>query len=326
MKFTYVIPLYNKAPYILCTLESVLAQTVTDFEVLVIDDGSRDGGAELVEKFPDARVCLIRQANAGVSAARNHGISLARGEWVVFLDADDWHHPRFLETLLVAQEECPQANLVAADYLRLLHREVDWPPRWPVPEGRPRIECIANLASRWMDGPTLCASSVAARTSTLMNMQPCFPQGESMGEDLDLWFRLAETGDVALARIPLAAYRIAVEGSLTSFHGKRERPAFLERLRQRARSGNMSDERARSTLQLVAQHEITFARESLATGERLLGLTWVARSVYAANTTRWWITAAMALFMPSQLVNKWQAWRIRRARHDVALTDAEQAL
>ncbi len=89
MRFSVVIPLHDKAAYIGCTLQSVLAQDCTDFEVVVVDDGSRDEGPQIVARCADARVRLLRQANAGVAVARNRGIDAAQGQWVCFLDADD---------------------------------------------------------------------------------------------------------------------------------------------------------------------------------------------------------------------------------------------
>jgi len=312
MKFSIVIPLYNKAPYISGTLASVLAQTFGDYEVIVVDDGSTDGGAELVSFITDPRVRLVRQANAGVSAARNHGIALAQGEWVAFLDADDWHHPDYLATLLWAQARCPEADTVATDYLPVPDTLAMWPPRWPAMQAAPGIEVVTDLPRRWMASPTLCTSAVSVRRARLLRMQPCFPPGESHGEDLDLWFRLAEQSPVALVHAPLMAYRLAVEGSLSSGHAALAMPPFLERMRQRALSGAMPASRRNSALWLVAQHQITLARQALAASSRREGWAWLLQARRAAGGKRWWLTAAMALFMPGPLVRNWQRWRLRR--------------
>lgn len=309
MKFSVIIPLYNKAPYITATVESVLAQTFRDLEVIVVDDGSSDGGAELVEAITDPRVRLVRQANAGVSAARNHAISLARGEWVAFLDADDWHHPSYLATLVDVQSAWPQADTVAAGFVPLAHTEGLWPPCWPLIKNSADVELITDLPSRWMAGPCFFTSAVTVRTVQLQKMQPCFPEGESCGEDLDLWFRLAEHSPIALARTPLVAYRLETEGCLTASHTPTVMQPFMQRMQARALSGCLSVRQSRSLLRLVAQFKVTFARQAIASGNRVEGLCWLVKGHYVVQSKRWWLTGVMALFFPGHLVKAWELHR-----------------
>ena len=99
MKFSVVIPLYNKEHYIEATIRSVLNQTCRDFEVLVVDDGSRDNSLALARKYESDRVRVIAQENQGVSEARNTGIRNAQGEFICFLDADDEWRPDYLATI-----------------------------------------------------------------------------------------------------------------------------------------------------------------------------------------------------------------------------------
>lgn len=90
-KFSIIIPVYNVAPYIRECLDSVLAQTYTDWEAICVDDGSTDGSSAILDEYAakDARFRVIHQVNAGVSAARNAALDVAQGEWVGFVDGDD---------------------------------------------------------------------------------------------------------------------------------------------------------------------------------------------------------------------------------------------
>lgn len=110
--FSIVIPLYNKKETILRTLYSVLTQTLPSFEVIVVDDGSTDGGALVIEEhIRDSRVNVVPQENRGVSAARNRGVSLAKYEYIAFLDADDEWLPGYLQKIAEAIGHYPGCGM-----------------------------------------------------------------------------------------------------------------------------------------------------------------------------------------------------------------------
>ena len=313
MRFSVVIPLYNKARFIEGAVRSALAQTHPPHEVIVIDDGSTDGGADLVEDLGFESVRVIRQTNAGVSAARNHGIALARSDWVAFLDADDWYHPSFLASLVQAHHACPEAEMLAAGFKQVDGSSDEEPEPWPVPEAFCEVELIEDLRVRWMKNAPFFTSSVAVRTSVLREMHPCFVEGESFGEDLDLWFRIADRARVAVVNVPLSAYRAAVSGSLTSANRPRKLAPFLVRMRQAAHDGAIPHHLRHSALWFVAQQEITLARELLAAGRRLEAIGCLMHARDAAAGRRWQLTALMALLMPAQVADRWQRWRVRSA-------------
>lgn len=102
-----IIPVFNTSEYLPKCLDSILAQTFTNWELLIVDDGSSDSSYEIMQEYAkeDGRVRIFHQGNAGVSSARNYGIQKAMGKWVTFVDSDDWLEREFLEMLWTNVED-----------------------------------------------------------------------------------------------------------------------------------------------------------------------------------------------------------------------------
>lgn len=157
-RISVIVPLYNKGRYITRCLDSVLAQTLTDFEVIVVDDGSSDEGARLVEARNDPRIRFVSQANAGPGAARNRGAALARTPLLAFLDADDAWRDEYLQQSVAHFERLPP-DIASITWGMLLYpgrrtTEQDWitmrMPRGvfrPLPDTPARIlvSALANM-------------------------------------------------------------------------------------------------------------------------------------------------------------------------------------
>jgi len=313
MNFSVVIPLYNKARFVEGAVRSVLAQTLPALEIIVVDDGSTDGGADRLEQLAPDRVRIIRQANAGVSAARNLGISQARGDWIALLDADDLYHPEMLANIARAAGIYPAADMVATKFLEV-EASGSAPEAWPVPPRCP-VELIDDLHRRWMKTVLFCTSSIAVRAECLRELQPCFVPGESLGEDTDLFFRLAYQTPTALVHAPLTTHRVEVPDSLSAQMADLlyELPPYVKRMRTDALAGQIPEQHRASALWYVAQQEVTIARDLIAAGRRSESFPWLARSWRAGFGRRWLITGLMALLAPTWLMVRWQRWRLGQA-------------
>ena len=208
-RISIVMPLYNKAETVLDSLRSVLVQTVTDWELIVIDDGSTDGGGEQVSTLGDTRVRLHWQLNAGVSAARNAGVELARTDLVTFLDADDLWKPDFLAAILALREEYPQAGWFATGYEIRPDAGTSRTARLSgLPPGFERgfLPDYFRIASR--SDPPVWTSAVAVIKTNLQTIGG-FPAGVSSGEDLLTWARLAARYPLAYDLRPLAIFQVS---------------------------------------------------------------------------------------------------------------------
>lgn len=120
MLLSIIIPVYNVEKYLAVTLKNILNQSFTDYELLLIDDGSADGSSDICDEFAksDSRVRIIHQQNAGVSAARNMGVASAKGRYIGFVDSDDLIEPNMFEILISIAEEY-QADIVQCRHNRM---------------------------------------------------------------------------------------------------------------------------------------------------------------------------------------------------------------
>ena len=198
-----IIPLYNKAESVAATLESVLMQTVEPLEVIVVDDGSTDGSAERAEAIAARGVRVVRQANGGVSRARNRGAAEARGSHLAFLDGDDLWSPNFIESMVAAVEKNPECGLYAAAY-----RVVGADGRSGV--RRAARSGVNDFFEEVKSGfVALPSASVASRVA--FESVGGFPAGMKLCEDSYLWIKIADRHSVCFVDEPLATYRVGAE-------------------------------------------------------------------------------------------------------------------
>lgn len=201
-KVSVIIPTYNRAGYIVETLRSVFAQTFTDYEVIVVDDGSTDDTADVLKPFLD-RITYIRKENGGQGSARNAGIRLAKGEYIAFLDSDDLWLPEKLDVQVKYLDEHPEMVLVFTDAVIFFedagsHKkmgEIRFSGRDVSFERLFRMNFIPNLT-------TMVRKSC-------FDLVGLFNESRDLigGEDYEMWLRIAMR--FSLAHIPkiTASYR-----------------------------------------------------------------------------------------------------------------------
>jgi len=196
-----VIPAYNAARTIRQTIDSALAQPLADLEVIVVDDGSTDDTAAVVDAIPDPRVRLHRQANAGVAAARNAGIALARGTWVALLDSDDvWVAHKLQRQLeLMARRPDTHASVAAAYFV-----DDDLTPRSLRHCLQPENLLLSYL--RFQNLPNAASSWVVRRS--LLDQIGGFDTGLAILEDWEFSLRLARFANPLCIDEPLSLYRV----------------------------------------------------------------------------------------------------------------------
>jgi glycosyltransferase involved in cell wall biosynthesis len=207
--FSVIIPLYNKAEHIAKAIRSVLDQTFGDLELIIVNDGSTDQSLKVVKQFDDARICVINQENAGVSAARNNGVLAANNEYVAFLDADDWWSRDYLHKMHRLIRSYPDAGLWSSKYYKV-KREKEIEANVGLETGFTAgyINYFkAYSKTMWMP---ITSSSFIINKGVFLNLNG-YSVNLKIGEDFELWVRIATRFKIAYLNMPLVYYNQDVE-------------------------------------------------------------------------------------------------------------------
>ena len=198
-KFSVIIPLYNKGPYIARAIESIIKQTNQNFEIIVIDGSSEDNGSQIVKEFHDPRIHFLQQSGKGVSNARNEGVQFSKNEYIAFLDADDEWMPHHLETIHRLIEKFPEAGMFTSAW-KIYSDEGT--PRWanfqyiPAP---PWEGLLPDYFRSGALGDSPVWTSVVVIPRRIFHEMGGFPEGHWRGEDTDLFGKIALKYPVAFS-------------------------------------------------------------------------------------------------------------------------------
>lgn len=221
-----VIPLYNKEASIAQSLKSVLSQEYDDFEVVIVDDGSTDGSGGVVEAINDPRIRLIKQENGGPSKARNTGVKNAKGEWILFLDADDEMLPEALEFFSEKIQKNADADMFLGEVIvnngKTEHLAVEYK------EG-----VVSNPFKSHVFGRLYQCSGTTVYRKTIVEENP-FDERVRRYEDLQRIFKLYSKYSLYLCHKPVA--KINLEFSAASRARKDIKEDFLGHLDFRGKS------------------------------------------------------------------------------------------
>lgn len=206
-----IMPVYNAEKYLADTIHSVLNQTYRDFELIAVNDGSKDQSLNILKQFDDKRIVVINKENTGVSDTRNVGIQAANGEYVCFLDADDCYASVCLEKLYeIAHRN--DADMVVCNYVPFRGH-----PKFQTKKLVPTF--VENADTLVQAGVLTSAWTKLIKLSTLSKYEIKFDRNMTFGEDLFFcWKAYLASNRVFFINEPLYGYRMAIESATTKLH------------------------------------------------------------------------------------------------------------
>ena len=300
MHISIIIPAYNIAPFLRDCLFSVLDQTHVAWSATIVDDGSTDATATVVARLHDDRVHLIRQQNAGVSAARNRGIAAALGrdiggtstqpDAIMFLDGDDWLAPNALAQLAETLRQAPWASVACGRYARV-GADGAGHPSSPAPEGdllRPLL--TRNLFAN--GGHLLIRRDIVAAAGD-------FRTGLTYGEDWEYWTRIALLGEFMPVRSPAPIVYVRERPGSAYLSNATNPAAYRPALEAIYDNPDIVDRLGRAVLNDLryrAEAEMAWAigRELIRHGHQIAGQRWLVQSIRDAPQLKRFLLMGLA--------------------------------
>lgn len=301
-EISVVIPLYNKAAEIGRTLGSVLRQSVQPREIIVVDDGSTDGSADIVERMASPIVRLVRQPNAGVSAARNSAIEMATGRWIALLDGDDWWREDYLLQMARLIEQYPDCGAYGSGFY------VD-NGRGLVKGDTPQIEGVVNFFEESMRRYVLIPSATVIRRDLVIRLGG-FPVGMRMGEDQYLWTRIARVADVAFTPMTNVVYLRAASNRSASIYRPEQSEFSLEDLYDESASEISNEYVARVALGKALVESVRGGTQAAQRALEFFSYNKMSHRI--ARKVRFFNSLPVALRPTVSAIYNWLAWAIAR--------------
>ncbi len=310
-----VLPLYNKKDFILRSINSVLSQNILPSEIIIVNDGSTDGGEKIVESIKCDLIKLINQKNSGEGAARNTGINASQGDLIAFLDADDAWKSNFLAEILELHSEYPEAGLYATACEIVKEDDSIYYPKHNLnleKHGRGLIRNYIEIAllSLWRD-IFLVPSTIAVPKSILKEING-FSTIRSLGVDEDAWLKIALKYPVAWSEKYLVQYFQDDPKRLTGIKRLRctSEPAISRTAREALANQFVAPEFVDSLREYAARNQLIAARDCLLGGFRNEAIQLLA---YAKNTTIYrtqWERAKWLSIFPGKTVS--YCWKFKK--------------
>ena len=225
--FSVIIPLYNKERSIKTTLNSVINQSFTDFEIIIINDGSTDNGEAIVAAIPDSRISFYNKKNQGVSHARNYGIEKANGNYISFLDADDFWHSTHLENLYKLSKDFPDAQIYCTSYM--IKFSIDSFKKTYLFDIDEQFRGYIDNFFRSSRFDSIIHTGNCAINAYLFDKDMLFDTNMRSGQDTDLWIRLALNYKTAIDNTSKTYTYVKNSGSLSNSNFVKDRILFIEK-------------------------------------------------------------------------------------------------